>query len=110
VADAAPPAPEARTLDAAPVALDAAAVRRRRADARVALAAGSVRVGASPWADVYLDGAKIGRAPGSFEIAAGRHALELRYQDQTKILDIDIQPGELTSLGVHVFKTDFDTP
>jgi hypothetical protein len=73
---------------------------RRRSDARAEKAMGSIRVGANPWADVFLDGKAIGRAPGNFEVPAGAHSLELRFRDKSKTIQIDVKPSQLTSLGV----------
>ena len=39
---------------------------------------GQVRIKSSPQADVWLDGRRLGQAPGTFSIPAGRHVLELR--------------------------------
>jgi serine/threonine-protein kinase len=106
--DAAPPPADATPQplstepDARPVAKkkDAGAVVRRRPDAAAEKAMGSIRVGANPWADVYLDGKAIGRAPGNFEVPAGPHSLELRFHDKSKTIQIDVKPSQLTSLGV----------
>ncbi len=93
--------------DAALVKKDAAtAVVRRRPDAQVKKAPGRIRIGANPWAEVFLDGKSIGRAPGSFEVAAGKHTLELRFQDQSKTIQIEVKSSELTSLGVVDFTSD----
>ncbi|MCB9708467.1 MAG: PEGA domain-containing protein [Myxococcales bacterium] len=39
---------------------------------------GQVHIKVSPQADVWLDGRRLGQAPGTFFIPAGRHVLELR--------------------------------
>ncbi len=91
------PAPDA----AARVKKDASATAvKRRSDAQVKQAPGSIRIGANPWAEVFLDGKSIGRAPGNFEVPAGSHQLELRFHEQSKTMKIDVKSGELTSLGV----------
>lgn len=105
VMDAAPPPDTAplppETFDAAPVKKDAAStIVRRRSDAQEKKAPGRIRIGANPWADVFLDGKPIGRAPGIFDVAAGPHSLELRFQDKSKSMKIDVRSGELTSLGL----------
>lgn len=106
VADAPPlalPASErdARRIGPRPARKDAApAVPRRRPDAQPKKAMGSIRVGANPWAEVFLDGKSIGRAPGNFEVSAGPHALELRFRDQSKSMQIEVKPLQLTSVGV----------
>ncbi len=93
-------------LDAGAVVIDArkaAVPKARRIDARVKAPAaepGSIRIGANPWADVYIDGTSVGRAPGSFPAAAGKHTIELRFRDKRKTMSVMIKSGELTRLGV----------
>ncbi len=101
--DAGQAPPDAAVIvDAAPPA-DAKSARKKRSDAHVADSLGSLRVGASPWADVYLDGKKIGRAPGSFDVSVGKHTIELRYKQQSKTIEVEVSAGQLTSLGLHTF-------
>ncbi len=79
---------------------------RKRIDARVAVKLGSVRVAANPWADVFLKGKSLGRAPGRFQIPAGRHVLELRNGGKTKRVPVVVVAGELTSLPLIDFLED----
>lgn len=67
---------------------------------------GTLQVGANPWADVYVDGALLGQAPGAWPIAAGPHAVEVRHRDQRRTFRVAIEPGETESLGL----VDFSAP
>lgn len=109
-ADAAPSLVDAASpviADATPLVIvdarKARIVKVRRPDARAkppALLPGSIRIGANPWADVYVDGKSVGRAPGSFPLAAGKHSIELRFRDKSKTLTVNVKPGQLSRLGV----------
>ncbi len=87
---------DARTTDAQTDAR--VVIRKRRTDAKPAPALGSVRVAANPWADVYLRGKRLGRAPGRFSIPAGNHELELRNGEKTRRVKITVVAGEMSSL------------
>lgn len=67
-------------------------------------ATATIKVGANPWADVYVDGARIGRAPGSWVIAAGHHRVEVVFpvpgHEDRREIDVDLTKGETRSLGV----------
>jgi hypothetical protein len=54
---------------------------RRPADARPA-ATGTLKVGADPWGEVYVDGRRLGRAPGVWPVAAGRHVVEVVFPSE----------------------------
>jgi len=110
--DAAPPdaaPPDAAPIDAAPAPIDAG--RRRRPDAAPRPRGnGELRVGAKPWADVYVDGKKLGQAPGHWTIPAGRHVVEVRYpvpgREQSRRFNVSLQPDQTETLGV----IDFTKP
>jgi serine/threonine-protein kinase len=101
----APPAPR----DAAPIAPRDAAVKpladaaaEVKPDAKVApTGTGTVQIGADPWADVIVDGAKRGRVPPGMTLTlpAGKHTVELIYGGEdpprTKSYSIDVKPGGL---------------
>ena len=70
-----------------------------------ARAPGTLQIGANPWADVYVNGAKVGQAPGSWPVAAGPHRVELRYHDARRQFRITINPGATESLGLVNFTT-----
>jgi hypothetical protein len=69
-----------------------------------------LKVGANPWGEVYLDGSKLGRAPGAWSVPAGRHLVEVRFpvagKEQTRRFPVVLAPDETRSLGV----VDFTTP
>jgi len=116
--DAAPRAASGTLSDAAPPAPPDAAPAPARPDAGPRGKAvkpptpppprgtASLEVGANPWADVLVDGKKVGEAPGTFSIPAGPHTVELRHRDKTRRFKVDVQPGETHSLGLVDFTTD----
>ncbi len=113
IADARPsPAVDGATIvDAAPAPIVDAKVPKRIRDNRPAppkpqAEVGTLRIGASPWADVYYKGKKIGRAPGTFTLPAGTQTLQLRFKKQSLQRTVTIKPGESSSLGV----VQFDRP
>ena len=67
---------------------------------------GTLQVGANPWADVYVDGALVGQAPGAWQVEAGAHAVELRHREARRRFRVSIEPGETASLGM----VDFAAP
>ncbi|HWM87915.1 MAG TPA: protein kinase [Kofleriaceae bacterium] len=67
---------------------------------------GTLQVGANPWADVYLDGAPLGQAPGAWPVPAGPHTIELRHRDQRRSFRISVDAGETEALGL----VDFTAP
>ena len=93
-------------IDAGPPDAARRAPPRKRIDAREAVQLGGVRVAANPWADVYLNGKSLGRAPGKFQIPAGTHVLELRNGGTTRRVPVTIVPGQLTSLPLVDFRED----
>jgi serine/threonine-protein kinase len=55
---------------------------------------GRLKIDADPWADVWLDGVKIGQTPlGSVEVAEGRHTLRLVNPDGEKTLPVNVRTG-----------------
>jgi hypothetical protein len=102
--DAAPPAP---APDAAPpLAPPDAGPRGKTVKPPPPRGTGSLEVGANPWADVLVDGKKVGEAPGTFSIPAGPHSVELRHRDKSRSFKVDIEPGETRSLGLVDFTAD----
>jgi serine/threonine-protein kinase len=65
---------------------------------------GTLKVGANPWGEVYLDGHKLGRAPNAWPIAAGAHVVEVVFPvgdpPPRRRFAVDVAPGETESLGV----------
>jgi len=95
---------DATGVDAAPP--DARRVRPpRKIDAApVALAAGTLKVGAKPWAEVYLDGKKLGRAPGSWLVPAGEHEVVVKFpvpgREQSRTFRVTIEEGAAKNVGL----------
>ncbi len=103
-ADAAPIAAVAR--DAAPV------IVRVTRDAGIAVDAGAIvatagsatlKLGASPWGEVYIDGKKqAARAPHEFIVSAGPHEVKIVFPAETpapsKTFSVNINAGETQSL------------
>lgn len=74
---------------------------------------GMLKVGANPWAEVYLDGRLLGRAPNAWSVPAGEHAVEVVFPvgDRRRRFSVTIAAGETASLGVIDFAGDFpDAP
>ncbi len=70
-------------------------------DAATAVATGTatLRLGASPWGDVYIDGKKqVGRAPNTFVVSAGHHDVRIVFSAETpspeKKFSVEISAGE----------------
>jgi serine/threonine protein kinase len=63
---------------------------------------GRLKVGASPWAEVSVDGRRLGRTPGAWDLPAGGHQVELVFpgsgEPQRKSYPVTIKPGEDLSL------------
>jgi serine/threonine protein kinase len=118
--DAAPPPPP--PPDAAPAPpVDAGAkrptpdagARRPRPDAGVkpppkvdAAAAveedGTIKVGADPWGEVYIDDRKVGNAPGTFDVPPGHHQVVVVYPsedgEKKKTFPVDVKSGKTSSV------------
>ena len=45
----------------------------------VAAAPATIRVGANPWGEVFLDGKQVGRTPTTLQVPAGRHEIEVVF-------------------------------
>ena len=60
--------------------------------------------------EVYVDGKKVGQAPGQWRLAAGKHRVEVRYpvagKEQKRRFRVVIIANETKSLGV----VDFTKP
>jgi serine/threonine protein kinase len=85
------------------VIVDAAAVA-------VSIGSATLRLGASPWGEVYIDGKKqAARAPHDFTVNAGHHDVKIVFppQQAEKSFPVDINAGETLPLmadfgdGVH---------
>jgi tRNA A-37 threonylcarbamoyl transferase component Bud32 len=73
-------------------------------------ATGTLKVGANPWGEVYLDGVKLGRTPHAWQVPAGAHVVEVVFPvadpPPRRRFRVDIAAGETESLGV----VDFSAP
>ena len=85
--DAAPPRDAARAIVtprdariALPRTVDAAATIAAVRDAATPVREqATLRVGAIPWGEVYIDGVAVGRTPLERQISAGEHQIEIRF-------------------------------
>ena len=63
---------------------------------------GRIKVGASPWGEVSVDGQRLGRTPGSWELPAGAHDVEIVFPGadvpQRKVFPVTVKPGEEITL------------
>jgi hypothetical protein len=66
-------------------------------------ARGKLNLAATPWADVYFNGKKLGVTPLiDFSLPVGKHALKLRNPEKkiSKTVNVEIKAGQTTSLRV----------
>ena len=94
---------------------------RRRADARIVVhhrvdaaakpphAFGSLRVGANPWGEVWLDNKRLGRTPNTWSVPVGKHTVLVKFpvagHEQTRRFHVTIRKAKETSLGVVDFSS-----
>jgi len=104
VADA-PPA-DAAVPDSPPPHRADAALRpdARSVDAAVVTPAGSatLKVGADPWGEIYVDGKPMGRTPRELAVTAGHHTVEIVFPAETpprkQTFAVDLADGETKPL------------
>jgi hypothetical protein len=61
---------------------------------------GTISVNASPWADVFLDDAKVGTTPLTIkDVSAGSHKVRLEYQGSSFEADVTVKAGETTTVS-----------
>jgi serine/threonine-protein kinase len=99
-AEAGPAAPSRSSPAARPTPPDRPGTEAGAAKDRRPRGQGTLQVGANPWADVYVDGALLGQAPGSWPIPAGPHSVELRYRDARRRFRVAVEAGHTESLGL----------
>ncbi|HEY5946310.1 MAG TPA: serine/threonine-protein kinase [Kofleriaceae bacterium] len=106
------PTPDAGVIDASPI--DAgremprdAGTRRSDAtrpptDASVAKAMATLKVGANPWGEIYVDGKLVGRTPRELSVTAGHHTVEIVFPAETpprkQTFAVDLESGETKPL------------
>lgn len=65
-------------------------------------------IGANPWGDIYVDGARKGRTPTTLVVPAGKHAIEVVFGGEdpprTKRFSIDLRAGETQQLDADFTK------
>lgn len=68
---------------------------------RKSTGAGTIMVMATPWAEVWLDGKKIGTTPLRAQASPGKHRLELRFQGgPVQVKSVEVRSGETTKLSI----------
>jgi hypothetical protein len=103
--------PDAEPVDAPPTPIDAAPHRadaRAPIDAAVAIDArpagnATLKIGADPWGEIYIDGARRGRTPiEELTVPAGHHVVEIVFSGVEpplrKRFEIDLTAGETKPL------------
>ena len=100
----------AESKDAAPLPIDAAvrvprdaAVKPPRIDAAAPSGTGTIKVGARPWGEVYIDGKKQAKtAPNSFPAGAGPHEVVVVFPGEggevRKTFRVDVRPDQTESV------------
>ncbi|HEY1546393.1 MAG TPA: serine/threonine-protein kinase [Kofleriaceae bacterium] len=92
------------TRDAAPVIVRVARDAGILVDAAAVVAAtgtATLKLGASPWGEVYIDGKKqAARAPHEFTVSPGHHEVKIVFppEQAEKTLSVDINAGETQAL------------
>jgi serine/threonine protein kinase len=96
---------DAPVVDAAPEPRDAGTRRvdanRVASDAAIAATA-TLKVGAIPWGEIYIDGKLVGRTPRELTVAAGHHTVEVVFPAETpprkQTFAVDLASGETKSV------------
>jgi serine/threonine protein kinase len=106
--DAAPALEDAGVADAVPPPRDAGPAVVRRPDAAVArpdaakAAMATLKVGAIPWGEIYIDGKLVGRTPREISVTAGSHTVEVVFPAETpprkQTFVVDLASGETKSV------------
>jgi len=107
------PAPTAPPSPAPPQPTGAPIERRatEAAAARSSGATGTLQVAArGGWADVYVDGERVGRTPRRLVLAVGEHAIDLRPQGRLPAISrtVDVLPGQTERMSVEVGRAPSD--
>ncbi len=73
----------------------------RKPDAAVRATA-TLRIGAIPWGEIYIDGKLVGRTPREVAVSAGRHTVEIVFPAETpprkQTFAVDLAAGETKPL------------
>jgi eukaryotic-like serine/threonine-protein kinase len=104
--DAVAPPDAARVTHADAGTLATSPVDARPDAAPASTGTATLRLGASPWGEVYVDGKHVGRAPHDFVVSAGHHEVKIVFPAESppleKTFSIDVSAGETQS-----FMADF---
>ncbi len=87
---------------------------RTRKPIRQAVRQGTLKVGANPWADVYLDGRKLGRAPNAWKVPVGPHRVQVVFpvgeRPVRRNFRVQVSADKVTSVGVVDFRAELTPP
>jgi tRNA A-37 threonylcarbamoyl transferase component Bud32 len=97
IADAPPEVRDAGTRRA-----DAAKATAPINDARTTKPTATLKVGAIPWGEIYIDGKLVGRTPRELTVTAGHHTVEVVFPAETpprkQTFSVDLASGETKSV------------
>ena len=92
----------AETRDAGTRRPDAARVPVERKPDAAVRATATLRIGAIPWGEIYIDGKLVGRTPREVTVPAGRHTVEIVFPAETpprkQTFAVDLAAGETKPL------------
>jgi tRNA A-37 threonylcarbamoyl transferase component Bud32 len=81
--------------DAGPRRVDAG---RAATDAAIKTATATLKVGATPWGEIYIDGKPVGRTPRELTVTAGHHTVEVVFPAESpprkQTFSVDVASGE----------------
>jgi eukaryotic-like serine/threonine-protein kinase len=81
--------------DAGPRRVDAG---RAASDAAIKTATATLKVGATPWGEIYIDGKLVGRTPRELTVTAGHHTVEVVFPAESpprkQTFAVDVASGE----------------
>jgi serine/threonine protein kinase len=97
---------DAPAIDAPAESRDAGTRRadasRATRDAAINAATATLKVGAIPWGEIYIDGKLVGRTPRELTVAAGHHTVEVVFPAETpprkQTFAVDLASGETKSV------------
>ena len=79
-------------------------VRHRRDAGTRKLGTAVLSIGASPWADVSIDGKSRGRAPGSFVVSTGQHRVVATFKGRRQVWSVTVGDRQKRALFVDFTK------
>jgi hypothetical protein len=97
-------------VDAPPIDAAPRPPRDAAPDAAAAIAGtGMLKIGAKPWAEIYVNGTRRGRTPQELEVAVGKYTVELVYSGETPPVKKAFSVGVTAGKTEPVFH-DFTSP